>query len=245
VGKVTHEKIATLSPQDLISRVCSSGVLHFRNQQIEIDDFAVVAARFGTIKKLDHLRPSARKDLSLVEHVAGTPIRERRWHSDLSWLHSPPTYTLLNVTSAPDRGGLLFARSRVPNSLITVLSRFAGEELCSMRVAYSRRTNESQEPALHPIVLRTGDKESDIYLSPLYERGVVGLSARESQKVLSTLLEYITRESRVFYADVRPGDILIWNNRIVVHKGSAEYDPGVGRTMVRATVFTDTDGAQR
>ncbi|MGH7094902.1 MAG: TauD/TfdA dioxygenase family protein, partial [Stellaceae bacterium] len=64
---------------------------------------------------------------------------------------------------------------------------------------------------------------------------VVGLSLPEGRVLLSDLLEHATQRQFVYAHPWRPGDLVMWDNRAVLHRGR-RYDLSQRRDMRRSTV---------
>jgi len=61
------------------------------------------------------------------------------------------------------------------------------------------------------------------------------LSLPEGRVLLSDLLEHATQRRFVYRHEWRPGDLVMWDNRAVLHRGR-RYDLGQRRDMRRSTV---------
>ena len=61
------------------------------------------------------------------------------------------------------------------------------------------------------------------------------LSLPEGRLLLSDLLEHATQRQFVYRHEWRPGDLVMWDNRAVLHRGQ-RYDLGQKRDMRRSTV---------
>ena len=65
---------------------------------------------------------------------------------------------------------------------------------------------------------------------------VEGMGTDESREFLDGLLERATRPDRVYRHEWSVGDMVIWDNRGVLHR-ACPYDPMSGRDMHRTTLF--------
>ena len=95
-----------------------------------------------------------------------------------------------------------------------------------------------QRPAKeHPLVWthRSGRKSLVLGATADY---VVGLDPEESRALLDDLLARATTPDRVYRHQWRVGDLVVWDNRGVLHR-ALPYDPGSPRDMHRTTFAGD------
>ncbi|MDH4144716.1 MAG: TauD/TfdA family dioxygenase [Acidimicrobiia bacterium] len=67
---------------------------------------------------------------------------------------------------------------------------------------------------------------------------IPGLAPAESDALLERLVDEACRPPRVFTHRWTPGDLVVWDNRCVLHR-ARPYDPGEARTMVHSRVAGD------
>jgi alpha-ketoglutarate-dependent taurine dioxygenase len=67
---------------------------------------------------------------------------------------------------------------------------------------------------------------------------IVGMSIEEGRGLLDELLMRATAPSRVYRHEWSLGDMVIWDNRGVLHRAEP-YDPESGREMLRTTILGD------
>jgi alpha-ketoglutarate-dependent 2,4-dichlorophenoxyacetate dioxygenase len=68
--------------------------------------------------------------------------------------------------------------------------------------------------------------------------GIEGLSAAASRELVSRLVSFATQPRFLYTHSWRPRDLLIWDNRCVIHRGRP-FPSGLRRHLVRATVAGD------
>jgi alpha-ketoglutarate-dependent taurine dioxygenase len=68
--------------------------------------------------------------------------------------------------------------------------------------------------------------------------GIPGLDLAESTEFLDRLLEEACQPPRVYRHRWRPGDLVVWDNRCVLHR-ARPYDPTEARVMVHTRVNGD------
>ena len=97
-----------------------------------------------------------------------------------------------------------------------------------------RRALESE----HPIVtVHAETGERILYVSPSFLKSIVGLTPRESQKILEILWEHITRPEYTVRFKWNEGDIAFWDNRSTVHLAPTDiFESDFDRQLYRVTL---------
>ena len=67
---------------------------------------------------------------------------------------------------------------------------------------------------------------------------IVGWPVEKGRALIRELCGFCVRPEHVYAHKWRAGDVVIWDNRIVLHRGRT-YDPTQRRVMHRATVAGD------
>jgi taurine dioxygenase len=103
-------------------------------------------------------------------------------------------------------------------------------------------TNRERVPnaVLHPLV-RTHPESccKSIYINPIRIEGLVGVDPKEALPLLAELLEHAT-QARFQYRHVwQPGDLVIWDNRCLLHKANGDYDMNELRYLYRVMLKGD------
>lgn len=176
------------------------------------------------------------------------------WHIDgcTPIANEPPQKaTVLSAIQVADRGGETeFA------STYAAYERLGDDEKkrCeSLRVVHSLEASQrrvipdpspeqlqqwrSRRPHEHPLVWthRNGRKSLVLGASADY---IAGTDVEEGRALLAELLERATVPGLVYSHQWSVGDIVIWDNRGVLHR-AAPYDPNSPREMLRTTVLGD------
>ena len=111
-------------------------------------------------------------------------------------------------------------------------------------IGFAHETIEQQDldehnAAVHPVV-RTHPESGRkcLFVNPGNTAHLVGLHPEESTLLLEFLYKHATQSEYVYRHRWRTGDLVIWDNRSVLHRGMA-YKPTQRRVMHRATVAGD------
>ena len=173
------------------------------------------------------------------------------WHSDLSFRAIPAKYSLLSCRVINRRGGNTeFADMRAAYDDLDAGTKAEIEDMvCEHSLMYSRGVlgfldySEEEKTMFKPVRQRlvrthpvTGRKS--LYLSS-HAGAILGHSVPEARIILRDLTEHATQPKYVYVHKWRPHDLVIWDNRQVLHR-VRRYDASQPRDMRRTTVAGDT-----
>ena len=240
------------------------GVLKLRNQRIDEDQLQAFSARFGPLEEIPFGRiPESEKAKVKNRYVTqlsnilvdGRPIgglgnAEATWHSDMTYLETPPPASVLLGEEIPPSGGdTYFAdqsaahealadelRDRVAG--LTIKHDAAHTSIGKLRPGFEPFDDPRDAPgATHPIIQtheETGQKV--LYLGRREWAYVPGLALEESEKLLDELWRYAALPANVWQQKWQPYDLIIWDNRRVLHRRD-DFDPQSRRLMKRCQVL--------
>ena len=243
-------------------------VLAFREQYLEPADQVAFASRFGPLEVHDNrqynLPDNAHvmvlsNDLRDGEPV-GVPDAGDSWHTDLSFKETPSLCTLLQAVRLPREGGdTAFAcmtrayaalppdikariegRRAIHNPSKLVNPRVEISPLRKDAAAFYAGQSARFAEVSHPIVRThpaTGEKS--LYVQPRFTVGIEGMDDDEAQPLLDLLFAHQIRPEFVYLNKWREGDLLMWDNRCVIHYATGGYAWPDIRTMHRTTVLGD------
>jgi taurine dioxygenase len=178
------------------------------------------------------------------------------WHSDLSYLPEPPSYTLLHAWEVPDHGGdtvwsnqylayetLSGGLKKTLNGLRAVhsagmaygtgglLDRF--KDLTSMAIAPSE---EAYREHVHPVVIEHPvTQRQALYTNPVYTTRFEGWTEAESATLLAHLHRHSINENFTCRLRWSVHTLAIWDNRVTMHNALNDYS-GQRREMYRTSV---------
>ena len=236
--------------------------LLFRDQQISDDDLLAFSRRFGDLDPppvQEHGRqsPEGYPDVYVVSNVLddkGAPIGalgagEAVWHTDMSYLSTPPDASMLYSLEVPPSGGdtwilgMQAAWSTLPDALkAKVRGRRIKHDGTYNSGGYLRKgVTPSDDPhtapgAWHPAVLRhpaTG--APSLFLGRRRNSYVEGLAPAESDALLDALWAHIERPDLRYQHRWRVGDLLLWDNRSTMHRRDP-FDNATRRVMHRTQI---------
>jgi taurine dioxygenase len=175
------------------------------------------------------------------------------WHTDHSNDSRPPKATVLHAVTLPGRGGdtqfanMAAAYSGLPGAMRERIANLMGIHV--YQSSHSARklmdlpdANKARVPnaVLHPIV-RTHPENGrkSIYINPIRIEGIAGLDHKEALPLLDGLLEHATRERFQYRHEWHPGDLVMWDNRCLLHKANGDYDMDQTRYLYRVMLRGD------
>jgi taurine dioxygenase len=93
---------------------------------------------------------------------------------------------------------------------------------------------------LHPVVRTHPDSgRKSLYVNPIRIEGIVGLDHKEALPMLNDLVEHATQECFQYRHAWQPGDLVIWDNRCLLHKANGDYDMDEVRYLYRVMLQGD------
>jgi alpha-ketoglutarate-dependent 2,4-dichlorophenoxyacetate dioxygenase len=184
-------------------------------------------------------------------------LGNRLWHSDSSYRAIPAKYSLLSGrVIATEGGNTEFADMRAAYDALDARTKAEIEELiCEHSLIYSRGSLgfdelTAEERAMfrpvrqrlvrtHPI---TGRKS--LYLASHVGR-IFGMSEAEGSALIDQLTAHATQRQFVYVHRWRVHDLVIWDNRCTMHRGSDYDDLRWKRDMQRATVCDTANSCEQ
>ena len=224
--------------EELRMLLAEHGVLILRNQPVDDAGFLAFLRRFGDMMFTEGETPvPGFPDLNVISNVGRTTPPKSTFHVDTTYVPNPPAYTALRAVEVPEVGGsTLFsdqyaAYDTLPAGLKASL---AGRTVTHRVTGVASDTDSRAEHplfAVHPVSGRTALALS----APARCVAISGMSTEEAHETVRHLFEHSTRESNVLRHAWAPGDVVMWDNRCVMHR--ADHSGVVGnRVMHRGMV---------
>ena len=181
--------------------------------------------------------------------VGGLGSYELVWHTDMSYNPLPPRASLLYALEVPPDGGntgflnMYAAYETLPDELKRAIegktcihdsSRNSAGEL---RKGFQTTYDVTKTPgAVHPLVrLHPVSGRKALFLGRRPGAYIHGLSVEESEALLDAVWAHATQERFAWYQKWRIGDLVMWDNRCVMHRRDA-FDEGLRRLMHRTQI---------
>ena len=170
------------------------------------------------------------------------------WHTDGAHFPVPPSYTILHAVELPPIGGDTAFADMI--SAFAALPEARQRELERMRAVHSygeKHLNiggppgkeaeiRDAPPVTHPLVRTdpvTGAKA--LYIG-MYAVRIPGMEDEAARLLLRELLDHATQPEFVFTQKWRPGDLIMWDNRCLLHRAVGNFEMSKHRRIMRRTV---------
>lgn len=238
-------------------------VLVFHGQHLTDEQQMVFSARFGPLETTVRTMGNEDRlgahivDLSNTdEHGRPMPWTDRRmlyhsgnqlWHSDSSFKPVPAHSSALSARVIPPEGGETeFASMRVAyEALSDDLRRQVDRKVVVHSFGFSRslidpgigtEVGREYPPVRHALVrANPANGRKAVYVGS-HAWFVEGMSIDDSRILIAKLLEITTRPDRVYRHTWRVGDLVMWDNRCILHRGRPWDSARHPRVMHRTTV---------
>lgn len=233
-------------------------VLLFRGQTLGDLDLIAFSRRFGGLD-FAPIQENGRRfiegmpEIYVVSNVIENGVTigslgagEAVWHTDMSYLPSPPKASMLYALEIPDAGGdtsfcdMYAAFQLLPDDL--------RRRITGMRVKHDGTYNSGgyvregvtptddprQAPGtLHPLVCTHPESGRQmLYLGRRRMAWIEGLDLPESEALLDEIWAYATRPEFCWTHGWRVGDLVLWDNRCTMHRRDP-FDAAARRILHR------------
>ena len=209
---------------ELKALLADHGVLVFAGQDVDDAAFVAFLKRFGALTFTKGETAAAGfPDLNVVSNVGRTTPPRSTFHVDTSYVRHPPAYTALRAVEIPASGGetLFTNQYRAFETLPPdVHARLEGRTI--RHVVTGLDLDDDDETAAehpvfrpHPISGRTA-----LYIStPKRCAAISDLEQAEAEELIAFLFAHSTTERNTYRHSWSPGDVVMWDNACVLHRG--------------------------
>ena len=250
--------------------VMDEGLVVFRDQPLEPDEQVEFGRRFGEIERGAFNEQTPNPELILLSNVDAEgrvlPVDDRimrlvaineGWHTDSSFRPVPASFSIFTAVVLPGEGGdTLFSSQRRAWESLDESDKAALYGLRGVHdyaKALAQRGSYVDEDSLfdlsavsHPLVRRHPETDATCLFVSEHVMGIEGWSEKEARGLISRLLEVTTAPERVYRHRWSLGDVLIWDNRLMLHRAQG-FDARHPRVMhhVRITGTEPAIAAER
>jgi len=239
-------------------------VIRFRGQKLTDPQMLEFSRLFG---ELDPPGPNPygkpflprHPEMNVISNVKedGVPIGglgdgEAIWHSDMTYVDTPPSAALLYALELPAEGGdtywanMYLAYEALPADMkkriegLKAIHDATYNSAGIKRKGYDDVTDPRRAPGAHHGLVRrhpeTGRK--CLFLGRRRNSYIVGLPLEESEVLLDALWAHATQPRFAFCQQWQVGDLMIWDNRCTLHRRDP-FDPNARRVMHRTQIKGD------
>lgn len=229
---------------ELLQLLYTNKFLLIRNQTISAQEYIAFAKQLGAPIKF--IEPEYRHpdypEIFVVSNVKngnkkiGMDRVGRYWHSDSAFLQNPLPLTMLYAQQVPEQGGetafvdMHHVLKELPQELQELLNdrevefnampryiitkKDVGLSYEELVESIANRLPSVTHPAIitHPVT-----QEKVLYISEGFANRICDLPKEQSDEILNTIFKLTEHSATKFAHQWRKGDIVIWDNRSVVH----------------------------
>ena len=232
-------------------------LLCFESRPLSVEKFLVFARVFGTpqLQLLSNLQDNNFPEVSILNSTYKTQddkpkdlakVRLSGWHTDDSYFEKPAKATLLQALHVPDKGGQTrfintrLAYERMPEAVKNNVSKLEATHCYDTVRAVARaqkltaEEHQKTRDVVHPLI-RTHEEtgRQAIYFNPNRTDHIRGKSRKESDAILDVLYAWLIKEDFQYEHNWRRGDLLLWDNRCLLHSVNVDFPVGQRREHQR------------
>ena len=203
---------------------CEHHVLIFPGQSLTPDDQMAFGRRWGELVRHPYAGLAEHPEIiELTNHGKRRDVNQH-WHSDMSYNERPPKLTMLYALEAPELGGdTAFANQHLAYETLSDGMRALVDDLEAIHSAEGLAGIYGEDPkeaprAIHPVA-RTHDENGRraLFVCRAFTQRFVNWTREESRSVLDYLYQHSVRPEFQARQQWRPGDLVMWDNRSVLH----------------------------
>lgn len=263
-AKVTGVNLNTLNDaqwRDIEAAWYEYAVLVFPGQHIEEAAHIAMGERVGDLEQL----VADKKSVPISNRKAdGAKVDEASdhfqilkgnegWHTDSTYMPLSARASILAAQVVPDQGGqtewadmraAYDALDQATREQIANLAAYHSLFYSQSKVGHSVNSGASyglgnQQIPLRPLVkVHPVTGRAALFIGR-HAYGIPGMSEEDSEALLSRLVEFACQSPRVFAHTWQPGDLVLWDNRCVLHR-ARPYDYSLPRIMRHVRVAGDS-----
>jgi taurine dioxygenase len=231
-------------------------VLAFREQKLSAAQFAAAGELFGPLHSQHHkdIRALGHPEVSEIRNTEIAPgkymIAGESFHTDHSNHPCPPRATSLHTVMLPSRGGdtqfvnVHLAYDELPDAMKRRIEGLKAVHAFESRYTPRKMRELSPEsrkalppPAIHPLVRTHPDNgRKFLYMNPVRMDSILGMEDGAAMALLGELMAHATQQKYEYRHKWLMGDMVIWDNRSVMHQANGDYDMKETRHLYRIMI---------
>ncbi len=240
-------------------------ILVFRGRTLDDERQIAFSHRFGSLEVTRSMNPAAgtpfarqsNLDIKTGEFI---PADDRRmiyqlanmlWHSDSSFKPVPALCSLLSARIIPPEGGATeFASTRCAYpALPEDMKRRVAGAIAVHDFSWSRdqirpgfftaEERATYPPVRHPLVRTNPVNGRPALFLGAHASHIEGMPIEDGRALLKALLDHVTQPQFRYRHEWREGDLVVWDNRCVLHRATPYDSTRYKRLLQRTTVSGD------
>ena len=240
-----------LSPQDktaIRSAFLEHHVLVFPEQALTRERQFDFAASFGEVEGPEAKRANGKRhgvahvmtnlDAAGNPVVRNSPAANHHWHTDKPYHAAPPMLTTLYAVEVPPAGGdTEFANTALAYEALPEAMK---HRIAGLRVVF-RPAFDTDLPAVdHPLVRTHPETARKALYLGNHSTHLLGMPEAKGQALLRELLDHATQPRFVYRHRWRVGDLVMWDNRCLLHRAALDRHSGRYRRVMHRSLVKGT-----
>ncbi|MDA8780979.1 TauD/TfdA family dioxygenase [Gammaproteobacteria bacterium] len=212
-------------------------VLFLPDQSPTIEEHVAFGEHFGKLEGHPNLTNPNIKHPKIFELAASKGGVADEWHTDMTFLKSPPLMSILHMVECPEVGG-----DTMWTNLCKAFESLSEpvQDLCmSLSALHDAAPHfRPEQMTIHPVVRKHPDGKGPVlYVNEHFTRRIVEMSIEESDLFLNFLTQWVKKSDFTVRHKWTKGTIAIWDNRCTQHFVLNDF---VGERIIqRVTVMGD------
>jgi len=239
--------------QQLIALIYEHKFIVLRDVHMDTRQYIAFAKHFGTIEPYhqanyhhpDHPEIFVSSNVPLDGRKVGVSKTGQFWHTDYSFMPDPLSFTCVYPQVIPDgkRGTMFIDMGEVLRELPEDLLQLAGgrrafhdathyykvrpEDVDAALIDLVAKFRAMSPGSWHPLILEHPvTQERSLYMSGGFTTAIEGLSIAENHAVIQRMATFAQQERFVRTHLLQPGDLMMWDNRGLIHHASHPVEGG-------------------
>jgi alpha-ketoglutarate-dependent taurine dioxygenase len=258
IGLDLSQRFDDATRQEVYEAFLTYQLLVFRDQYLTKAQQVAFTEQFGTLER-HTLRNRGADDFPLVHTVSnldasGRPsgiVRSTGWHSDKSFRPAPSMATILHAVTLPPEGGDTWFADMY--AAYEALPEAEKAELATLRIVHSwelsrenigRQMSEAEKrdapPMSHPLVRTHPDTGRQCLFMGMHASHLEGLPMAEGRARIERLEAHATQPRFVYRHCWYRGDVLMWDNRCLLHRAEPNFEAARYRRVLHRTCLRGT-----
>ena len=262
-ARITGMKLATMSAAEWTAvedAFHEYGALVFPDQYLGEEEHVAFGDRFGDIEIIKEGQKAVQVSNQKPDGSTMTPEEKRYqtlrgnegWHTDSSYMPLAAKASILAAQVVPSSGGeteLADMRAGydaiddATREKIADLSAYHSLYASQAKAGYAFKTGESygyhtKGAPLRPLVkIHPVTGRKSLFIGRHAHR-IPGMDDAAAQALLDDLLDHVCQAPRTYAHQWKPGDVMIWDNRCILHR-ACPYDYDEPRVLRHVRVAGD------
>jgi taurine dioxygenase len=258
VGLDLRQRLDAATRDAVYKAFVDNQILVFRNQDLTKEEQIAFTEQFGTLER-HALSNRGTSDSPFVHIVTNMDaegnltgkLGSTRWHSDKSFRPAPSMATILHARILPPNGGdTVFANM---HAAYEALDEAEKAELDEAKVVHSwelsrenidRKLSQAEiddaPPQTHPLARVHPDSGRRALFMGMHASHIEGGSIEAGRARIEALEEHSTQERFLYRHNWRKGDVLMWDNRCLLHRADPNFEVATHPRMMHRTCLRGT-----